>query len=69
MSCQLGTGESDVKAGIEFGGEDIKIESTITREKVAQMKNKKIANLISWVAIVLGLIVIILVLYKILRGI
>mgnify|MGYP001612848037 CR=1 FL=1 len=32
------------------------------------MKNKKIANIISWIAIILGFIVIVLVLYKIIKG-
>lgn len=32
------------------------------------MRSKKIAHIISWIAIILGFIVIVLVLYKIIQG-
>lgn len=33
------------------------------------MNDKRMADIISWIAIILGLIVVILVLYKIIKGI
>ena len=69
MSSQLGAGRENIATGIGVGGEDLnKLNHLLLFGEVILMKNKKIAAFISWVAIILGFIVIVLVLYKVIKG-
>ena len=67
MSSQLGAGRENIAAGIGVGGEDLnKLNHLLLFGEV--ILNKKIAAFISWVSIILGFIVIVLVLYKVIKG-